>query len=270
MAYLETAGRRIYFEHHAGTKLPLLLIHAWAMSTRVWDSTLAALLEAGHEVIAFDHRGCGNSDKDFADFSIPAIAGDAVALIDELGLDCVAVNGWSLGGAVAAETAHRLGSRCAGLVLTCGASPRYTQAEGFPHGGTADDVRATVAAIRPDRATFFHAIACAVCAKPVNEAVIDWMWSIFMQAAPGADTTLGELANLDQRDLIAGLDVPLLAIVGSDDAFTPPGIGEFAVQSAKHGKLVRFEGCGHGPMFEEYERYCAELLGFLGELERTR
>lgn len=267
MAYLETDAGRVYYEHHAGTKLPVLLIHAWAMSTRVWDSTLSALLEAGHEVIAFDQRGCGQSDKDFGDFSIGAMAGDAVDLVTQLGFEKVAINGWSLGGAVAAEAAHRLGSRCAGLMLTCGASPRYTQADGFPHGGTADDVRATVAAIRPDRATFFHGIARAVCSKPVSEAVLDWMWSIFMQASPGADRSLAELGSIDQRDIIASLNVPLLSIVGSDDVFTPPGIGEFAAASAKDGHVVRFEGCGHGPMFEDYDRYCAELLGFLSELE---
>ena len=267
MAYLETANGGVYFEHYAGDRLPVVLIHAWAMSARVWDTTLSALQDAGHQVIAFDHRGCGRSDKDFNDFSIGAIAGDAVAICDKLGLGRVAINGWSLGGAVATETAHRLGGRCAGLVLTCGASPRYTQTQGFPYGGTADDVRATVAAIRPNRATFFHGISRVVCAKPVSEAALDWMWSIFMQAAPGADRSLSELAAIDQRDILANLDVPLLSIVGSEDVFTPPGIGEFAAAIAKRGRAVRFEGCGHGPMFEEYDRYCAELLGFLAELE---
>lgn len=101
----------------------------------------------------------------------------------------------------------------------------------------------------------------------MSEAILDWMWSIFMQAAPGADRSLAELGTIDQRAILAALAVPVLAIGGSDDAFTPPGIGEFAAASARNGRFVLFEGCGHGPMFEDYPRYCAELLGFLSELE---
>ncbi|KHK86758.1 alpha/beta fold hydrolase, partial [Novosphingobium malaysiense] len=107
----------------------------------------------------------------------------------------------------------------------------------------------------------------AVCAKPVSEAVLDWMFSVFMQAAPGADRSLAELATIDQRNILAEIDFPVLSFVGSEDAFTPPGIGEFAASCAKNGRVIRFEGCGHGPMFENYEDYCAALLGFLAELE---
>jgi non-heme chloroperoxidase len=48
MPYLESGGGLIHYEHHAGSSLPVLLIHAWAMNTRVWDSTLSALREADH------------------------------------------------------------------------------------------------------------------------------------------------------------------------------------------------------------------------------
>ena len=67
------------------------------------------------------------------------------------------LNGWSLGGAVAIDAAARLGSRLAGLVLTCGATPRYTRGDDFPYGGTAADVAATVAALRADRVNFLKA-----------------------------------------------------------------------------------------------------------------
>lgn len=258
--------RSIYFEHHAGNGRPVLNIHAWAMNVRVWDTLLYPLRDRGHAVVAYDQRCCGQSDKDFRESSIAASAADAVALVDHLGLDGVVVNGWSLGGAVATEVAHRLGSRCAGLVLTCGASPRYTQGPGFPHGGTPGDVAATVASIRPNRAEFFHDIAGIVCAKPVGQATLDWMRSIFWEASPGADLPLGELGDIDQREILASLDVPVLSIVGSHDAFTPPGIGETAAALAKDGTLVRFEGCGHAPQVEETEEYVSAVTQFLDRI----
>lgn len=267
MAHLEVEnGRSIYYEHHNGNGRPVLNIHSWAMSLRVWDTMLYPLLNRGHTVVAFDQRCCGNSDKDFAESSIAASARDAVALVDALGLDGVVVNGWSLGGAVATETVRLLGSRCAGLILTCGASPRYTQADSFPHGATAADVQATVDAIQPNRAEFFHNISRVVCAKPVSEATLDWMRAIFWESTPGADLPLGELATIDQRNMLAELDVPLLAIVGSHDTFTPPGIGEAAAKLAKHGQLVRFEGCGHAPQIEDYPGYVAAVTAFLDEI----
>jgi non-heme chloroperoxidase len=259
-------GKAIYYEHHGETRRPVLNIHGWAMSLRVWDTMLYPLLERGHSVTAFDQRCCGRSDKDFTDSSIVASAQDAVALVDALGLDGVVVNGWSLGGAVATETARLLGQRCAGLILTCGASPRYTQAEGFPYGATAADVHATVAAIRPDRAAFFHGISRAVCARPVGEPTLDWMRALFWESSPGADRSLADLATLDQRDTLARLDIPLLAIVGSEDSFTPPGIGEMAAQIARHGRLVRFEGCGHAPQVEDHAAYVSAVTAFLDEI----
>lgn len=267
MAHLDVEnGREIYYEHHTGSGRPVLNIHSWAMSLRVWDTMLYPLQQRGHAVVAFDQRCCGRSDKDFAESSIAASARDAVALVDTLGLDGVVVNGWSLGGAIATETARLLGSRCAGLILTCGASPRYTRGDGFPHGSTAEDVQATVDAIQPNRAEFFQNISRAVCVKPVSEATLDWMRGLFWESTPGADMPLGELAALDQRDVLAQLNVPLLSIVGSEDGFTPPGIGETAAKLAKYGQLVRFEGCGHAPQIEDYPGYVAAVTAFLDRI----
>ena len=125
MPYLITDDQRqIYFEHHLGQgaqrRLPVLLLHGWGMSTRVWDTTVPALLAAGHSVVAFDQRGCGQSDKDFRENTIAASARDAVALLKHLGIGKVVVNGWSLGGAVAVDAAGLLGANCAAVVLTAG------------------------------------------------------------------------------------------------------------------------------------------------------
>jgi pimeloyl-[acyl-carrier protein] methyl ester esterase len=259
MAYLEIEdGGRVYYEYRPGPRRPVMLIHGWGMGCRVWDATIDTLAEAGHATIAYDHRGCGLSDKDCADISIDAIARDGVAILDRLGIGSVVLNGWSLGGAVATEIAARIGNRCAGLVLTCAASPTYS--------GTPEDVRATEAAYRPDRATFLKNLSAAVCAKPVDPALVDWMWSIFMQQGAGAIRSLHDLGGIDQRALLAELWAPVLVFRGTADAIVSPEIGELAAQTARSAELVSLEGVGHAPFVEDFEGYHRPLLGFLDRL----
>jgi non-heme chloroperoxidase len=259
-------GRRIYFEHYAGDRRPVVLIHGWGMSSRVWDTTTAALIDAGHEVLVFDQRGCGKSDKDFTEVSIGAGAQDVVELVREAHLDQPVLNGWSLGGAIAAAAASALGNACAGLVLTGAATPRYVQAADFPHGGPPDSVRETVVALRANRTPFLFQLAQAVCALDPGEGVVSWLWQIFQETSPAADAALAELGSLDQRELLRALAVPALVTVGSADAFVPPEIGRAAAELVPDSRLVTYEGCGHAPFLEVREQYHADLLAFLREL----
>ena len=74
-------GKQVYYEDYGTGDRAVVLVHGWGSSLRAWDYNLQALRAAGHRVVLIDHRGCGNSDKDFADMGIEAIAGDVVALV---------------------------------------------------------------------------------------------------------------------------------------------------------------------------------------------
>lgn len=258
--------RELHYEYHPGSKRPVVLIHGWGANTRVWDTVTAALSDAGHTVLCYDQRGCGQSDKDFRANDVRLGMGDAVQLIEHLDLQGAVLNGWSLGGAVAVGAAHVLGSRCGGVVLTGGATPRYVQAADFPHGGEAAAVAQTVAALRADRPAFLWQLATAVCAKEPAPGMNDWLRSVFWQTSPVADAALASLAQLDQRRELAELSVPLLSMIGSQDAFVDPAIGRLAAEMAPQGRLSEYEGVGHAPFLEAAERYRAELLEFVASL----
>lgn len=270
MSYLETkCGHQIYFEDHKSlddSNMPtMLLVHGWGMSVRCWDPILPALSAAGMRVVTFDHRGCGLSDKDFADMSIGSIAGDLAQLVAHLDLNQVILNGWSLGGAVVVEAAALLGDSLVGLVLTGGATPVYTQKPDFPHGGTAEDVAGTLQAYHSNRVDFLHGLSQIVCELDVGANVETWFWNIFLQASPHAGATLGELADLDQRAALLAIDVPVLSIFGSADGFVAPPICRWIGDNHPRARNVEFEGVGHAPFIEIRDDYLASLLEFVGE-----
>lgn len=259
-------GRSVYYEHHRGAGRPVVLIHGWGMNGRIWAGTVEALTADGHAVIVVDHRGCGQSDRDFEDMSIAAIAADVAGIVRGLTDQAVVLNGWSLGGAVAVEAARQLGVQAAGVVLTCGASPRFVRCDDFPHGGEPGGVEASADALAADRAGFFRGLAEAVCAKPVSAPTIDWMWAAFIDSGPNAIASLRDLAVTDQRAILRTLDIPLLSIVGSADPILDPQVGIAAGEMAPKGKVAMMEGCGHAPFIEDAPAYLAALRGFLSGL----
>ena len=264
MATLAVDGSKsIYYEDLGAGDTALILIHGWGMSGRCWDGVLKPLLSAGLRVITVDHRGCGRSEHDFADLSINAIASDVAALVGHLGLDGVVLNGWSLGGAVATKAASLLGGRCKALVLTAGASPIYTQKPDLPLGGTADDVAGVVAAMDDDRVTFLAGLAHAVCAKPVSDAVLAWMADAFIASAARASSTLGELAHIDQREMLLGLDIPVLSYICGQDGFVAPEISRWVAENHPRARGVEFPESGHAPFIEERDAYLRTLIEFV-------
>lgn len=89
-----------------GSGPPVLMLHGFPDSARLWRHQIPALVDAGYRVIAPDQRGFGQSDKPQAveAYEIPEVLGDTLALLDALDLDRVrlvshdwgAAVGWSL------------------------------------------------------------------------------------------------------------------------------------------------------------------------------
>jgi pimeloyl-ACP methyl ester carboxylesterase len=98
---------------------PLLLLHGWPETMRIWWRNVRALAEAGFEVIVPDLRGFGESGLAPDDaYDIATQARDMEALVrGELGHEhCIACGG-DLGGVVAQDLALRFASFVLRLVL---------------------------------------------------------------------------------------------------------------------------------------------------------
>jgi pimeloyl-ACP methyl ester carboxylesterase len=90
-----------------GEGRPLLLIHGFASNMEVnWVNTgwTRLLARTGYQVICFDNRGHGRSEKpyDSEAYSAPLMARDALAVLDHLGVEKASVMGYSMGARITA------------------------------------------------------------------------------------------------------------------------------------------------------------------------
>ena len=98
---------------------PVLLIHGWGACVYTYRYLLPALAHAGRRVIAYDLRGHGLSDKPRGEvnYTTAALLGDALGLLDALGVDRTDVVGHSLGGGVALHLGLSAPERVSRLVV---------------------------------------------------------------------------------------------------------------------------------------------------------
>jgi 3-oxoadipate enol-lactonase len=107
-------GTDLYYEVD-GDGFPVLLIHGLGLDARMWDDQVGELRDVAR-LIRYDARGFGRSAR-----RDPGVTythtDDALALLDNLGVEEAVVVGLSMGGRIALETALAAPSRVRALVL---------------------------------------------------------------------------------------------------------------------------------------------------------
>lgn len=88
---------------------PVLLLHGFPQTSRAWEPVAGRLAAAGCRCLAPDQRGYspGARPADVSAYGMPALVGDALGLLDGLGLDAVDVVGHDWGSFVGWQLAGR-------------------------------------------------------------------------------------------------------------------------------------------------------------------
>ena len=100
----------------SGSGSAVLLLAGWGATVESWGP-LASRLSADHLVVAVDNRGAGRTQHTRRTFTINSMADDAIAVLDDAGIDSAIVIGNSLGGLIAQSMALRYPGRVRSLVL---------------------------------------------------------------------------------------------------------------------------------------------------------
>ncbi|GLI40048.1 alpha/beta fold hydrolase [Geobacter hydrogenophilus] len=268
MPSMETADKVTIHYGDEGSGFPLVFVHGWAMSGKVW--AFQKPLADRFRLITLDLRGHGKSSAApgyaFGDF-----AADLVALFDRLGIERAGLVGWSLGAQVALEAVPLLGNRVAALVLVAG-TPKFTAADGWPHGLPAHEARGL--GLRLKRAydatlgDFFRQMFAEgelshdQYQRIVREIVIPRP----LPDPEAVQACLATLAGGDHRNLLPAIAAPTLVIHGDRDAICPPGAGRYLAEGIPGARFLSLEGTGHAPFLSRSELFNRELSRFLAEV----
>lgn len=125
--YVAHDGARIWHWSH-GAGAPVILLHGGLGHSGNWGYQVPALIAAGYRVILIDSRGHGRSTRDTRPFTYERMAGDVLAVMDELGIDSAALVGWSDGACIALILAMQAPQRVRGVFFFgCNMDPSGTK-----------------------------------------------------------------------------------------------------------------------------------------------
>jgi 3-oxoadipate enol-lactonase len=196
---------------------PLLLGSSLGTNLSMWEPQIQAL-SARFRVIAFDHRGHGNSPVPPPPYAISDLGADVVALMDDLGVERASYAGLSIGGMVGIWLGANAAARLDRLVLMCTSAYAPPPARWL------------------DRAV---AVRSAGTTAVIADAVVSgWFTPAWAQAHPetvaahrsmivatdpeGYSGCCEALASMDLRGDLPHVAVPTLVIGALQDLALPP------------------------------------------------
>jgi pimeloyl-ACP methyl ester carboxylesterase len=255
----------------AGSGTPLVLLHAFPLSARMWESQLDELPGSDGSdarVLAVDLRGFGGTALGADAPSLDLLADDIALLLDAAGIDQAVVGGLSMGGYVAMAFARRHPDRLSGLLLadTKGTADTDTARENRERVAKAvlarDSVRLLVDEQLPS--PLLGATTARRCPK-----LVDHVAALIGEASPAsvAWAQRAMAARPDSLDALRSVDVPSLVVVGAEDVLTPPSDAESLAAALPRSELTVLPGAGHLSALEVPEAFNTAVRGLLARID---
>lgn len=271
MAYVKASdGTALYYEDYGAGK-PVVFIHSWPLSSRMWEYQTVPLSKQGIRCIAYDRRGFGKSDHAARGYDYNTLADDLKTILDTLDLNDVTLIGFSMGGGeVARYMSRHGGARVVKVALISSVTPFLLKAADNVGGVDATIFEKMMDGLQKDRPAFLTEFAngffnVGVLASPVSNPMLAATCEDAMRAsAIGTLECVKAFSETDFRADMGSITVPTLIIHGDDDKTVPiEASGHMTARLLPHAQFEVYSGAPHGLYFADKDRLNGDLAKFV-------
>jgi 3-oxoadipate enol-lactonase len=261
-------GIRLHYEVLGRSSSPaVLMIQGLGADKHGWDMQRYALA-LRYRVIALDNRGAGRSDKPFGHYTLEQMAADAIAVLDDVGVEQAHVVGASMGGAITQIIGLRYPDRVLSLTLACTACRNHPWRRELLNGW------ADAAGERGMGAMAKEAARWVIGPRSFRRLLptFGWLGPLAMGRTSHAFVAqVRAILDVDETvaDQLADVHAPTLVLVGNQDILTPRGDSEEIAERMPNAELVVISGAAHGFMVEHASTFNKVLFEFLGRVNKA-
>lgn len=257
-------GVRLFIQDW-GRGTPVVFIHGWPLSHKVFESQMVSIIRSGHRAIGIDLRGFGQSDKPWQGNDYDTWAEDIRKVIVSLDLHDVLLAGFSMGGAIAMHyAAMNNDPRVTKLALMGAAGPRFSKQIDNPNGVPLEEIEASLKAALIDRPKFVRDLGIVNFYKPASPEFYRWLENIRLEASLHAIICgLIELRDRDLRSELKAIRIPTRIFHGIHDQVVSFKLAEEQHRLIKNSQIIPFHNSGHGIFYDEVDKLNEELELFI-------
>jgi 3-oxoadipate enol-lactonase len=235
----------------------IALIHSLALDRSIWDGVVERL-EA--DVLAYDCRGHGLSDRRPRAYTAELFAHDLAELLDHVGWEQATIAGCSMGGCVALAFGGLCPQRTAGLGLI-DTTAWYGPKAGATFKERADAARAKgMAALFDFQSTRWFSDQFRAQHPEILKRTLDVFVASDVECYAATCQLLGEV---DTRGHLPTFRMPVAIVVGEEDYATPVDMARELHSAIPQSTLTIIPGARHLTPIEFPHRIASELQALI-------
>lgn len=255
MPFMEQGAFRLYYEDSGGDKPAILFLHGAGGNHLSWWQQVPAFVD-DYRCITVDQRTFGQSPDTPNGPGCTALANDALALLDHLQLERVALVTQSMGGWSAVGAAVQQPQRFWAIVLANTVGNLMDQ----EIQARRQELRAT----RPERPSILWQGALGATYQkqhPSRTFLYAQIAGLNPPRTPAFREQLHRIVTPVARYVACG--IPTLFVTSDEDILIWPELSELVQSKVPGSRLLRVPDAGHSVYFEHPERFNREVGAFL-------